>query len=175
MAKKQSFQEKRRTNRENDPIAKQFTAARAVSVRFALDLFQYFHSLPSVVNIDTNLDNGSTPFFDITNDVPNWFGNTICFDYKAYSFRLYFAFQFNPDLPTVNDRIIAGGLKSGWPNDIEPTRLYKYLSNFWIQLNVSKTHDPHDGANSTFMVRFDASPDWKDVDIFPLHRVSSEI
>lgn len=55
-----------------------------------------------------------------------------------------------------------------WPKDVEPLHAYKHLANYWIQLNKSKTYEPH-GPDSVFLVRFDASPDWQ-VDVFPHHK-----
>lgn len=170
MAKKQKFQEKRYQNKNGDADTQKERVANILSTAFTLDIYRYFYSLPNIVNIDTNLDQGTTPFFTIENGVPNWFGNTICFDYRSYSFRLYFAFQFNTKLPSINELIVKGGKKEGWPPDVEPKRLYHYLSNLWIQLNISKSYEPFDGANSEFIVRYDASPHHPSVKVFPWHK-----
>lgn len=68
-------------------------------------------------------------------------------------------------MPTVDSR-----MSSSWPKDIEPKSLYKYISNYWVQLNISNSFDPFDGKNTKFLMRFDANPDWKNVDLFPHHK-----
>lgn len=156
--------EKRSRNREN--VEDQaFTNARAVATRYAAQIFRYFSDLPGVTACDTNLEGGPIRFFAFTDTTPTWFGNTICFDYEGYSFRLYFAFRYNPTDPTVNQRLV----RTSWPKQLEPIHIYDHLANYWIQLNVSKTYEPHDG-DSSFLIRFDASPDWDRVDLFPHHK-----
>lgn len=154
--------QKYNTNLDLKQIA--YENALKVSANFGLKLFRYFGTLDGVVNVDTNIDGGSVQFFEIKNDDPHWFGNTICFDYKTYSFRLYFGFNWNPDLPKVEE--LSAEL---WPRDIEPKNIYRHLANYWIQLNVSNTFEPYDG-HSTFLLRFDASPDWEKIDLFPHHK-----
>ena len=163
MATNLKFKKKRSHNRQSRE-AQAFDNARAVATRYATQIFAYFSGLPGVTNCETNLDNGPTKFFAFKTVEKQWFGNTICFDYEGYSFRLYFAFQYDASSPTINELS-----RNDWPTELEPKYVYRHLANYWVQLNISKTYEPYDDA-SFFLIRFDASPDWQNVDYFPHHK-----